>query len=587
MCWRRVSLIALYMVVSAQMLPFAFAADAVSSEAERVRVLYINSYHPGYEWSDGIQSGVQEVFAAADYDTDLTIEYLDALRFDQVRLQAAQVRLISAKYRDYQPDIILTSDNYAFDFMKEYRDVFFPGIPLVFSGYNNFSPDVLGDMHNVTGVNEEIDYRDGIMMALSVHPDIRTLAFVLSTDDVSNRRNYETAKPVLQELAGQYEVVELLDMTQAEIAERLKELPPESLVFMAGLTADQASGRHYSRIEHGQRVVSVSPFPVYSFWPFHLKSGAVGGRLITGEEQGRAMASIALRILDGEFPEDIPVMMTSPTKDIFNYDQLKRFQIDPERLPPGAMIQGMPETLWVKYSMWLIAGAIFVVLQTVLIMMLYRNIRARKKAIAALFHERSQLESRVSERTEALQKANMRLKKISMEDGLTGLANRRYLDQALGKEVVRRDRHAAELSLMLIDIDYFKQFNDIYGHLEGDACLQEVALALQETCVRDSDIVARFGGEEFVIVMPNTGYNGGQRVAEKVMQQMVNLNISHTGSDISDRLTVSVGMVTVPKDISMTQHAIIELADEQLYLAKGTGRNRICACLAGGNQVTA
>ncbi len=256
-----------------------------------------------------------------------------------MRLQAAQVRLISAKYRDYQPDIILTSDNYAFDFMKEYRDVF----SLVFLWYFlviTTSPRCSGDMHNVTGVNEEIDYRDGIMMALSVHPDIRTLAFVLSTDDVSNRRNYETAKPVLQELAGQYEVVELLDMTQAEIAERLKELPPESLVFMAGLTADQASGRHYSRIEHGQRVVSVSPFPVYSFWPFHLKSGAVGGRLITGEEQGRAMASIALRILDGEFPEDIPVMMTSPTKDIFNYDQLKRFQIDPERLPPGAMIQG-------------------------------------------------------------------------------------------------------------------------------------------------------------------------------------------------------------------------------------------------------
>ena len=585
MCWRGVFLMSLYMVVTAHLLPFASAA--VSSEGSPVRVLYINSYHPGYEWSDGIQAGVQEVFRSTGQATELTIEYLDAGRFDHVRLQAAQVRLISAKYREYQPDIILTSDNYAFDFMREYRDVFFPGIPLVFSGYNNFAPDVLGDMHNVTGVNEEIDFGDGIRMALSVHPDTRALAFLLSTDDVSNRRNYETAKPVLRQLAQQYEVVELLDMTQAEIAEKLQAMPSQSLVFLAGLTADQADGRHYTRVEHGQRVVSVSPFPVYSFWPFHLKSGALGGRLITGEEQGRAMAGIALRILGGEFPEDIPVMMTSPTQDIFNYEQLQRFEIDPERLPAGAMIQGMPETLWIKYSMWLIAGAVFVALQTMLIMLLYRSIRARKKAIKALFHERSQLENRVSERTEALQKANLRLKKISMEDGLTGLANRRYLDQALGKEVIRRDRHAAELSLMLIDIDYFKQFNDIYGHLEGDACLQEVALALQETCVRDSDIVARFGGEEFVIVMPNTGYNGGKRVAEKVMQQMASLNISHAGSDICDRLTVSVGMVTVPKDISMTQHAIIELADEQLYLAKGTGRNRICACLAGGNQVTA
>ncbi len=590
MCWRGVCLMSLYMVISAHMLPFASAAaasPALSSGAGPVRVLYINSYHPGYEWSDGIQAGVQEVLDSAGYETELTVEYLDALRFDHTQLQASQVRLISAKYQNYQPDIILTSDNYAFDFMKEYREVFFPGVPLIFSGYNNFSMDVLGKMQDVTGVNEEIDYAAAIQMALSVHPDTRALAFLFSTRDVSSRRNYETAKPVLRELRNDYEVVELLDMGQAEIAERLALMPSDSLLFMAGQTADQAVGRHYSRIEHGERVVSVSPFPMYSFWPFYLQSGAVGGRLITGEEQGRVMALMALKVLGGEDPDDIPVMMTSPTQDIFNYPQLKRFQISSDRLPPGAVIQDMPETLWVKYRLWLIAGLIFLAVQSMLILMLYRNIRARKKAIAALFHERSQLESRVSERTEALQKANLRLKKISMEDGLTGLANRRYLDQALGREVVRRDRHAAELSLMLIDIDYFKQFNDIYGHLEGDACLQEVALALQETCVRDSDIVARFGGEEFVIVMPNTGYSGGQRVAGKVMQQVASLDIYHSGSDISERLTVSVGMVTVPADISLTQHAIIELADEQLYLAKGTGRNRICACLAGGNQVTA
>ncbi len=581
MCWRRVLLITLSVILSTGVLPASVASAAP------VRVLYINSYHPGYEWSDAIQAGVQEVFSRSGLETELTIEYLDAGRFDFVRLQAAQVRLISAKYRDYQPDIILTSDNYAFNFIKEYREVFFPDIPLVFSGYNNFTPDVLGDMQNVTGVNEEIDYLDGINMALSVHPDTQVLAFVFSTDDVSNRRNYETARPVLSALSASYEIVELLDMSQVDIAQRLTSMSANSLVFLAGQTVDRLSGRNYSRVEHGQRIVDVSPFPVYSFWPFHLKSGALGGRLITGEEQGRAMAQMALRILNGEAPADIPVMMDSPTQDIFNYSQLARFRISPDRLPAGAMIQGMPETLWARYSMWLVSGFVFVVIQSMLIIMLFRNVGARKKAIAALSHEQSQLEHRVSERTEALQKANLRLKKISMEDGLTGLANRRYLDQALGKEVIRRDRHAAELTVMLIDIDYFKQFNDIYGHLEGDACLQEVALALQETCIRDSDIVARFGGEEFVIVLPNTGCSGGAKVAEKVMRQMVSLNISHTGSDISDRLTVSVGMVTVPMGISLTQHAIIELADEQLYLAKGTGRNRICACTAGGHQVTA
>ena len=564
-------------------LPYSVAANATS-----VRVLYINSYHSGYEWSDGIQAGVRDVLDNSRLDIELSIEHIDAVRFDYARIQAPLLRLISAKYRDYRPDIILTSDNYAFNFIKEYREVLFSEIPVVFSGYNNFTPDITEGMAHVTGVNERVDYLAGIDMALSVHPETEALAFVLSTAEASTRGIYQTSKPVIQSLRKAYEVVELLNMSQAEVADRLGRMPKNSLVFLAGdVTNRNATGRKYSRIEYGKLVTDVSPFPVYTYWPFHLKAGATGGHVITGIEQGRIMAKMALRVINGEEADDIPVMMSSPAQDVFNYQQLKKFGVSLSRLPEWAEVRGMPATLWAQYRILIIGVLVFVVFQSVLIIILYRNVRARKGAIAELFSERELLETRVSERTEELQKANKRLKQISMEDGLTGLANRRYLDKALSKEVIRRDRHSAELSLILIDIDYFKQFNDIYGHLEGDSCLKEVALALQETCIRNSDIVARFGGEEFVIVMPNTNNNGGSKVAEKVMSGIISLNIPHVGSAVSDKVTVSVGLVTVPKNISLTQNSIIELADEQLYLAKRTGRNRICACTAEGHQVTA
>lgn len=580
---RRRLLILVGVIFSLGMLPGSAIANT-----SPIRVLYINSYHPGYEWSDDIKAGVQEVLTNSGKEIELSIEHIDAVRFDYVRIQASLLRLISAKYRDYRPDIILTSDNYAFNFLKEYRAVLFPDIPVVFSGYNNFTPDVIEGMPNVTGVNEKIDYLAGIDMALSVHPKTEALAFVLSTGEASTRGIYQTAKPVIESLKRAYEVVELLNMSQAEVAERLARMPKKSLVFLTGdVTNSHSTGRKYSRIEYGKLVTDVSPFPVYTYWPFHLKAGATGGHVITGIEQGRMMAKMALRIINGETADDIPVMMSSPALNVFNYQQLKKFGVPLSRLPDWADVKGMPKTLWARYWVLIIGVLVFVVLQSVLIGLLYRNVRARKKAIVALFNEQELLETRVAARTDELQKANLRLKKISMEDGLTGLANRRYLDQALSKEVIRRDRHSAELSLMLIDIDYFKQFNDIYGHLEGDSCLQEVAIALQETCIRDSDIAARFGGEEFVIVLPNTNVGGSVKVAEKIMDRISSLNIPHVGSAVSDRVTVSVGLATVPKDISLTQNAIIELADEQLYLAKRIGRNRICACTAGNNQVTA
>jgi len=168
------------------------------------------------------------------------------------------------------------------------------------------------------------------------------------------------------------------------------------------------------------------------------------------------------------------------------------------------------------------------------------------------------------------------LETLAGRDGLTEIANRRTFDQALEQEIGRSMRSGQALSLIMLDIDYFKQFNDHYGHARGDEALKTVARVLTQTLHRPADMVARFGGEEFAIIMPDTGAPGGQEVAEAVRHAVVSLAIPHANSQAHPQLTISVGGITLTAFSSHTATQIIQLADEQLYKAKEQGRNRVC-----------
>jgi diguanylate cyclase (GGDEF)-like protein len=166
-----------------------------------------------------------------------------------------------------------------------------------------------------------------------------------------------------------------------------------------------------------------------------------------------------------------------------------------------------------------------------------------------------------------------RLEKISRTDPLTGIANRRKLDERLAMELSRMGRHRAPLSLLLIDVDHFKKYNDHYGHPEGDIALKKVATLLV-ACSRQQDLAARFGGEEFAMLLPNTNEAGARAVAEKIMGEMQTLGIAHAHSPTSSWLTVSVGGSTWHEVHAGGADALITEADKALYVAKRAGRMR-------------
>ncbi|NEQ54652.1 MAG: GGDEF domain-containing protein [Leptolyngbya sp. SIO3F4] len=175
---------------------------------------------------------------------------------------------------------------------------------------------------------------------------------------------------------------------------------------------------------------------------------------------------------------------------------------------------------------------------------------------------------------QSLKKENRKLYRLANIDRLTQIPNRRFFDQQLEDEWQQLQQAGQPLSVILLDVDYFKRFNDYYGHLAGDHCLQEIARVVNKSLRREADFVARYGGEEFAVVLPNTDEQGAVAIAQTIQQAIQTLAIPHAQSDISAIVSVSLGIASIVPLPESSWTALVDYADQALYEAKRQGRDR-------------
>ncbi|MEG4043849.1 PleD family two-component system response regulator [Microcoleus sp. Pol17_C1] len=205
---------------------------------------------------------------------------------------------------------------------------------------------------------------------------------------------------------------------------------------------------------------------------------------------------------------------------------------------------------------------------------LYLELQKQAQKIA---EKNALLEQEIKNRKQAesaLVEANIELQRLASLDSLTGVANRRQFNESLNREWQRMAREQLPLSLILGDIDYFKKYNDTYGHLAGDFCLQQVAQAISRAIKRPADILARYGGEEFAVILPNTKAEGSLKVAEAIRHEVLNLKIAHAQSAVNQYVTLSLGVFSVVPQDTSDPSILVAAADKGLYEAKEQGRNR-------------
>jgi len=196
-----------------------------------------------------------------------------------------------------------------------------------------------------------------------------------------------------------------------------------------------------------------------------------------------------------------------------------------------------------------------------------------RQRVRRLIH-RAQLQRQLEIVNQQLEEANLALQRLVMIDELTQVANRRRFDEYLNLEWRRLAREQQPLSLIFCDIDYFKLYNDTYGHQVGDECLRRVAQVMEETVYRPADLVARYGGEEFAIILPNTSLQGAAHVTESILAALKAVAIPHAKSITSSQVTLSYGVASMIPCCKLSPTTLVEIADQLLYQAKQTGRDR-------------
>jgi PAS domain S-box-containing protein len=379
--------------------------------SERKQILLLNSYHQGFQWTDDVCRGLTDVLRPRETGITMHMEYMDTKRVEyNAHYEQQLLNIYDHKYRDVPLDLILATDNAAYDFLRRHHDELFRDIPVVFGGVNFFRPDQLENHPMFTGVAEVLDARQTIDCALRLKPHTKTIYVVndFTWSGVAVRKSIEEQ---LRGLDKDVTVVFSGNSDLATILQHVDRLPSNAVILLSVFNRDN-TGRFFDKNEVAEAVSARAKVPVFGILEVDIGHGIVGGMLSNGHDQGQAMAQIALHVMSGRDPGEIPVLQGSAYAPKFDYVQLKRFDLNLAELPAGSVIRNRPDSFYREHSAMLLGVIGFALLQTLIILALILNIIRRRRAEKELRIAHRTLEARVRERTSELRQSEEVLRTI-------------------------------------------------------------------------------------------------------------------------------------------------------------------------------
>ncbi len=361
-------------------------------------VLVIHSYHQGYEWTDNINVGITSVFDTVD--VDLYFEYLDTKRtfseeylFHLFELQKSKTRV------DF--DVIIVSDNNGLEFLKKYHEKLYPDVPIVFCGINNYSEELIKDINNITGIIEGVDFKRTIDLITKLNPE-RTKVIIIN--DKLTTTGKENKKFLINEVIPQYnkslEFEFFEDYSLEELSKLSVNLGDDEVIYLLTYSKD-IYGNFYENDEVVNFLSKNSIVPIYGSWGFYLGNGIIGGKLTTGNFQGEQASLMAYKILNGAKANEIPIIKDEFGEYMFDYNYLKKFNIDSNNLPLNSKVINKPPTFIETYKGFLYVLILILVIITITLLVV--NIRKRRIA-KELIDANIKLDKKVNARTIELKK---------------------------------------------------------------------------------------------------------------------------------------------------------------------------------------
>jgi len=372
--------------------PEDLAAQATAASRPSPQVLILHSYHAGYDWSEDITAGVRSVFRESGLIVQPRVEYMD-VRHHPAPEHLQQLRAYyQHKYKNLTFDVLVSADNAALEFLLRYHDELFGQTPVVFCGVETVEQYPLASRPVFTGVIEATEDLPTVALALKLHPEIRRVISITDYRPTLDAARTGTTK--LQKAFPRLEFVFIdpQSMRMANLLERLKSFPADGTIGLLGAFFGNRFHEAFTAEEATRLITEQCPFPIYGVNTNTFGHGIVGGKLNNGFFQGAEAAGLALAIVGGKRPTDLPVSTNSPNRFQFDYHQLKRWRINRSLLPPESLIANEPVSLYSQYkrTIWIVIG--FFALQSLAISVLLLNIRRRKKAESLLGQSEASLE---------------------------------------------------------------------------------------------------------------------------------------------------------------------------------------------------
>ena len=342
-------------------------------------VLLLHSYHKGYAWSDGISKSIEkELFPYQDIE--LSTMYMDTKRITTDTYIDKFTELYKEKFSNRTFDLIIVSDNNAYDFAIQHKNTLFKNLPVLFCGINNFDKKKFYENNlqkNMTGILEDVDLEKNFELITKLHPNTKKL-LILNDTSKTGLALKKDLKPIIEQYKSRLEIEYIDNMNIKEIENKVSSLDENSIILFLLFSKDK-QGQYFSYKKGFLKIKAKSNVPIYGVWDFYLNYGLVGGLLTSAIIQGEIISKMAIDILNNNKTiQDIPIVSKSPNKYIFNYDEVKKYNIKIEPYIKNYSFINKPTSIYQEYTEFVLLSIISILILSSLILVMRVNIQQRK-----------------------------------------------------------------------------------------------------------------------------------------------------------------------------------------------------------------
>ena len=558
--------------------PITYGNQALGHEYQ---VLFISSYHAGFDTLPDQVKGLQSVFD--DENIRLDIDYMDTKRIDEEENYKNYYDFL--KYRLDQGityDVVLVGDDNGLQFLMDHKNDLFKETPLVFFCINDLErARKANELPNVTGIVEGISVHDNLELATELFPKAKKIYAIVddTPTGIGDTTSFRAAVSEYPHL--QLELLNASQNTKETFVKLLSDIDAKDIVFFLNYYEDQ-TGQTYTIDESVAIISEHVKAPVFRMSVGGVGDGLLGGNMVSYVEQGKHAALMAMSIINGASPDEISMIQKSPNMYVFDYKVLKSFGLKSSDLPKDSMVLNAPVNYFEMSKQILFPLIIVLAVLSIVIIFVsfnYMRLKAKDKLLnennlelTALYEEMAATEEELRnqydqliEGKSALHESEERYKKLALTDALTGLSNRNALMLFLDDFV---EDHSRKWFMVYIDLDNFKYINDSRGHEIGDEILNEIGYRIDQFN-QECQFIARVGGDEFVLVIESESI-GMEALVRRVMSRIEEAIYS---KNLLFYLTCSAGISSFPSN-GLDKNILLRKADMAMYQAKFAGRSR-------------